>query len=423
MSKSELQVNFHAAQMEVYKDPSRFKVVVAGRRFGKSYLAAWTLLIEGLKSEEHDIYYVAPTFEQGKRIMWRMLQKFGKGIIEHTHENTAVMLLANGRRIFICGSDRPDNLRGVSMAYCVLDEYADMKPMVWEQIIRPALMDAKGGALFIGTPKGKNHFFDLYQEALNKPEWAAFSFKSFDNPFLEKEEILNTSENMSSQSFRQEIEASFESYESQLFKEDWIRYQDEEPDDGWYFITVDPAGFEGVAKEQANKKQRLDETAIAVVKVGTYGWWVADIIHGRWNIRETAINILRNAQKYKCKDIGIESGSLKNALMPFLEEQMLRTGFFANIKPLTHGKQKKTDRIVWALQGRMEKGLIKFRKDKWCRTFVSQMLDFPNPRAHDDLLDALAYIDQIAVIDFASVFTTDFQAENEFNPIDELAGY
>lgn len=416
----ELKVNFHQAQLEVYKHPARFKVVVAGRRFGKSYLAAWTLLIEGLKSEEHDIYYVAPTFEQGKRIMWRMLQKFGRSVIQQTYENTAVCVLNNGRRIFICGSDRPDTLRGVSMAYVVLDEYADMKPMVWEQIIRPALMDCRGGALFIGTPKGKNHFYDLFQDALNRDDWAALSFKSFDNPFLVKEEIEQTSENMSSQSFRQEIEASFESYESNLFKEDWIKYQEEEPTDGWWFIAVDPAGFEEVTKEQSNKKKRLDETAIAVVKVGTYGWWVSEIIHGRWNIRETALNILRTAQKHHCKDIGIEGGALKNALMPFLEEQMLRTKFFANIKPLTHGKQKKTDRIVWALQGRLEKGLIKFKRDKWCRTFIHQMLDFPNPTAHDDLLDALAYIDQIAIIDFASVFTTDIE---EYEPLDEIAGY
>lgn len=418
---SQLKVSFHPAQLEVYKNQSRFKVVVAGRRFGKSYLAAWILLIEGLKSQEHDVYYVAPTFEQGKRIMWRMLQRFGKDVITSTHENTAVCTLSNGRRIFICGSDRPDTLRGVSMAYVVLDEYADMKPMVWEQIIRPALMDCEGGALFIGTPKGKNHFYDLYQDALKKPNWFAFSFKTFDNPFIKKEEVEQTSENMSSQSFRQEIEASFESYESNLFKEDWVIYSEEEPEDGWYFITVDPAGFENVTAEQANKKKRLDETAIAVVKVGTYGWWVREIIHGRWDIRETALQILRTAQKVKCKDIGIESGALKNAIMPFLEEQMLRTSFHAKIHPLTHGKQKKTDRVVWALQGRMEKGLVKFNRGQWNRAFVGQLLDFPNPTAHDDMIDALAYIDQIAVIDFASVFSVD--SYEEYEPFDEISGY
>lgn len=419
----ELKVSFHPAQLEIYKDKSRFKVVVAGRRFGKSYLAAWVALIEGLKSEEHDIYYVAPTFEQGKRIMWRMLQKLGKGIIQQTYENTAVCVLTNGRRIFICGSDRPDTLRGVSMAYVILDEYADMKPNVWEQIIRPALMDCRGGALFIGTPKGKNHFYDLYTDAQGREDWKAFSFQSFDNPFLQKAEIEQTSENMSSQSFRQEIEASFEGYESGLFKEDWIKYQEEEPADGWWFITVDPAGFENVSAEQANKKKRLDETAISVVKVGTYGWWVAEIIHGRWDIRETATTILRTAQKYKCKDIGIEAGALKNAIMPFLEEQMLRTRFFANIKPLTHGKQNKVDRVVWALQGRMEKGHIKFKKGKWCRTFISQMLDFPNKTAHDDLLDSLAYIEQIAVIDFAGVWDSSGQYEQDEYILDEVSGY
>ena len=418
---ADLQVAFHPAQLEVYKNPSRFKVVVAGRRFGKSYLAAWILLIEALKSERHDVYYVAPTFEQGKRILFRMIQGFGKDVIKAVHENTAIITLVNGRRIFICGSDRPDTLRGISMAYVVLDEYADMKPNVWEQIIRPALMDCRGGALFIGTPKGKNHFYDLYEEAKTAKDWAALSFKSFDNPFLEKEEIDQTADNMSSQSFRQEIEASFESYESNLFKEDWIKYQEEEPSEGWWFLAVDPAGFENVGAEQANKKKRLDETAIAVVKVGTYGWWVKEIVHGRWDIRETALQILRAAQSVQCKDIGIESGSLKNAVQPYLEEQMLRTKFFAKIHPLTHGKIKKTERVVWALQGRMEKGLIKFKKGKWNRTFISQMLDFPNPQAHDDLLDALAYVEQIAVIDFGNVWSTENTIDDYI--LDQVSGY
>ena len=420
---ADLQVQFHPAQLEVYKNTSRFKVVVAGRRFGKSYLAAWTLLIEGLKSDKHDVYYVAPTFEQGKRILFRMLQGFGKDVIKAVHENTAIITLTNGRRIFICGSDRPDTLRGVSMAYVVIDEYADVKPMVWEQIIRPALMDCKGGALFIGTPKGKNHFYDLYEEAKTKKDWAALSFKSFDNPFLEKEEIDQTADNMSSQSFRQEIEASFESYESNLFKEDWIKYQEDEPAEGWWFVAVDPAGFENVGAEAANKKKRLDETAIAVVKVGTYGWWVKEIVHGRWDIRETALQILRSAQQVQCKDIGIEAGSLKNAIQPFIEEQMLRTRFFAKIHPLTHGKIKKTERVVWALQGRMEKGLIKFKKGKWNRQFISQMLDFPNPTAHDDLLDALAYIEQIAVIDFSNVWSTDGGYDSTEYILDSISGY
>lgn len=420
---SDLKVEFHPAQLEIYKAIKRFKVVVAGRRFGKSYLAAWIAIIEALKSVEHDVYYVAPTFEQGKRIMWRMLQKLGKDVIQQTYENTAVCVLNNGRRIFICGSDRPDTLRGVSMAYVILDEYADMKPMVWEQIIRPALMDCAGGALFIGTPKGKNHFYDLHEEAKVRDDWEAFSFTSFDNPFLEKKEVEQASDNMSSQSFRQEIEASFEGYESNLFKEDWLKYDTEEPEGGWWFVAVDPAGFENVGAEQANKKKRLDETAIAIVKVGTYGWWVKEIIHGRWDIRETALQILRAAQVVQCKDIGIEAGSLKNAIQPYLEEQMLRTKFYAKVHPLTHGKVNKTSRIVWSLQGRMEKGLIKFNKGKWNRVFLGQMLDFPNKTAHDDLLDALAYIDQIAVIDFAGVFSSDNDYVQDDFILDDISGY
>jgi len=159
---SEINIDLHPAQLEIFNSEKRFKVVAAGRRFGKSRLAAWILLIKALQSDEKDVFYIGPTFQQAKDIMWLMLKELGEPFIAAAHENTAVLTLTNGRRIYLKGSDRPDTLRGVGLAYVVLDEYASMKPVVWEQIIRPTLADVRGGALFIGTPAGKNHFYDLY---------------------------------------------------------------------------------------------------------------------------------------------------------------------------------------------------------------------------------------------------------------------
>ena len=155
------------AKLEIFNSTARFKVVSAGRRFGKSRLAAWILIIKALQSEDKDVFYIGPTFQQAKDIMWNMLKELldGTELIEQTHENTATMTLVNGRKISLKGSDRPDTLRGVGLAYVVLDEYASMKVEVWEQIIRPTLADVKGGALFIGTPAGKNHFYEIWKEA------------------------------------------------------------------------------------------------------------------------------------------------------------------------------------------------------------------------------------------------------------------
>jgi predicted phage terminase large subunit-like protein len=420
---ADLKVTLHPDQLTVFSSNTRFKVVAAGRRWGKSRLAAWILLIKALGSPEKDVFYVAPTFQQAKDIMWGMLKDLGRDVIQQAHENTGVLTLVNGRKIYLKGSDRPDTLRGVGLSYIVLDEYASMKPEVWETILRPTLADVKGEALFIGTPDGKNHFYDLYlQASLDEAgDWEAWTFASTDNPFLDSEEIKSATRQMSTMAFRQEFEASFESFNSGLFKEEWIKYATEEDakeEEGEIFVAVDPAGFEDVAGQAKNKKSRLDETSIAVVKVTPKGWYVLDIQHGRWNVRETSIRILRAAQKHHSRVLGIEKGSLKNALMPYMEDQMRRTSFYPRIEELTHGNKKKTERITWALQGRMEHGRFFLVKGSWNRDFVSQLMDFPNPLVHDDLLDSVAYIAQIG-----SVSYIDSVDVVEYEVLDDVAGY
>jgi predicted phage terminase large subunit-like protein len=419
---SNLRVELHPKQAEVFNDTHRFKVVAAGRRFGKSRLAAWTLIIEALKSKEKDVFYVAPTFQQAKDIMWSVLKELGHSVIKSVHENTAVLTLVNDRKIYLKGSDRPDTMRGVGLAYVVVDEYADMKPQVFEQILRPALSDVKGGALFIGTPKGRNHFYELYQMAQRDEDedWVSFHYTSFDNPLLDPKEIEAAKKSMSSFSFRQEYLASFEAAQSDLFKEDWIKYVDSDdlPSDGAYYIAVDLAGFEDVSKQAGNKKKHLDETAIAVVKVCEDGWYVDTIEFGRWDIKETANKILRTAQDYDVRLVGIERGMAKNAVLPYMQDLMRRMNYFISVIDLTHGNKKKTDRIVWALQGRFEHGRIKLVRGDWNKQFIDQLLNFPNPQIHDDLIDALAYIDQIGVTEFANLVEDD-----EYEPLDEISGY
>lgn len=416
-----LNVKLHPKQLEVFNNKTRFKVVAAGRRFGKSRLAAWTLLIEALKSKEKDVFYVAPTFQQAKDIMWGMIKELGHEIIASAHENTAVLTLVNGRKIYLKGSDRPDTLRGVGLAYIVLDEYADMKANVWEQILRPALADVQGGAMFIGTPKGRNHFYEIYKlgESGKDPEWTSFHYTSYDNPLIPESEIEAAKRSMSSFAFRQEFMSSFEAASRDLFKEEWIVIDEDEPKDGRYFIAVDLAGFINVDKESGNKNKKLDETAIAVVKVGEYGWWVADILHGRWDIKETCEQIMRAVVKYEPTAVGIEKGSLKNATMPYMMDLMRRYSRFFRIDEVTHGNQKKTDRIVWALQGRFENKKVTLNYGSWNNEFIDQLVNFPNAQLHDDLIDALAYIDQIQVVDYFVEYE-----EDDYEPLDpDISGY
>ena len=420
---NELDVSLHPAQLEIFNSKARFKVVSAGRRFGKSRLAAWILIIKALQSDSKDVFYIGPTFQQSKDIMWNMLKELlqGTDLIETTHENTATMTLVNGRRISLKGSDRPDTLRGVGLSYVVLDEYASMKVEVWEQIIRPTLADVKGGALFIGTPAGKNHFYDIWKEAeLEKNvDWEAFQYNSTDNPILDPEEIATARETMSTQAFRQEFEASFVSFTGGIFKQEWIKYDSEEPSEGNFVIAVDPAGFEKVEKERGLKGSKLDETAISIVKINSDEWWVKDILHGRWGIKETAFKILQAAIENQATIVGIESGALKNAILPYLEDEMRAQNRWVVITDVTHGGKKKADRITWALQGRMEHGKISFNKGAWNKSFESQLLEFPTKGTHDDMVDSLAYIDQVSVADFMHTIEID----EDWIPEDEIAGY
>ena len=415
---AELNIDLHPAQLEIFHSKKRFKIVAAGRRFGKSYLSAWLLLINAIQSPSKDVFYVGPTFQQSKDIMWAMLKELGKDLIAQAHENTAVLTLINGRKIYLKGSDRPDTLRGVGLAYVVLDEYASMKPQVWEQILRPTLADVQGGALFIGTPAGKNHFYDLYKDAFEDDEWDAFQYTSTDNPFILESEINAASKTMSSMSFRQEFEASFETNSGGIFKDEWFEVA-EEPKEGHYVIAVDPAGFESIEKERNLKRSRLDETAIAIVKIDRDKWWVKDILHGRWNVKETAKKILSSAMKVESATVGIETGSLRNAILPYLEDEMRIAGKWVTIIELRHGGKKKTERITWALQGRMEHGQITFNKGRDWKDFLGQLNDFPNHLAHDDLLDALAYIDQVSVADFAH----SIELAEDWEALDDVAGY
>ena len=416
---TDLKVELLPWQQEVYQSDKRFKVIAAGRRTGKSRLAAWMLILYGLQANKGHVFYVAPTQGQARDIMWQTLLEVGHPVIATSHVNNLQIKLVNGTTISLKGADRPETMRGVSLKFLVMDEFADMKPEVWEQILRPALADQKGDALFIGTPMGRNHFYDLFQYAnISKdPHWEGWHFTSYDNPLLDKEEIDAAKNSMSAFSFRQEFMASFEAQGSELFKEEHVVFCEEEPEDGQFYIAVDLAGFADIEKA-TTKTKRLDQTSIAVVKANTEGWWVANIIHGRWGVEKTARKIFEAVRDYQPVAVGIEKGALKNAVYPYLNDLMKKNQRFFRVEELTHGNKKKTDRIVWALQGRFEHGNITLNKGDWNTEFLDELFQFPNKLVHDDLIDSLAYIDQLAQVAYAVDYV-----EEEYELTDYYAGY
>ena len=415
---TDLNIQLLDWQKQVWSDDTRFKIVAAGRRTGKSRLAAWMLIVNALQADKGHVFYVAPTQGQARDIMWQTLLELAHPVVTNAHINNLQIKLVNGATISLKGADRPETMRGVSLKFLVMDEYADMKPEVFEQILRPALADQKGAALFIGTPMGRNHFYDLYKyaELEDDESYTAWHFTSYDNELLDPDEIDLAKKSMSSYAFRQEFMASFEARGSEMFKEEWVKFG-ETPEIGDYYVSIDLAGFEDVSKKRT-KNSKLDESAIAVVKVNENGWHLENMIYGRWDLAETARKIFEVVRDYRPISVGIERGISKQAVMSPLMDLMKQRGRFFVVEELTHGNRKKTDRIMWALQGRFENGQITLGQGEWNSRFMDQLFQFPDPLTHDDLVDAFAYTDQLAKV----AYNYDFEID-DLEVLDAVTGY
>jgi len=418
---TELNFEMLSWQQKVFTDETRFKVVAGGRRLGKSRLSAITLLIEALNCPEGSaVMYIAPTLGQARTIMWDLLHDLGRKIIKSAHINNLELTLVNGRKILVRGADNPDSLRGVSLTYVVLDECSFIKSDIWEKVIRAALADKKGRALFITTPNGRNWVYDIFklgQEGTDK-EWKSWQFTTADNETIDPAEIEAAKRTLSSFAFKQEFLADFSNAGQEIFKEEWLK-TGPEPTYGEYVIAIDLAGFEEVGKDPSASKARLDESAIAIVKVTDSGdWWVKDILHGRWDIRATASKILLAVRDHSPIAVGIERGALKNAVLPYLNDLMRKNNVYAHIADLTHGNRRKQDRIAWSLQGRLEHGRITFNEDKEWNEAFDQISMFPTAGLHDDLVDALSYVDQLAI----TTYQQDYE-EDEHEVLDIISGY
>jgi hypothetical protein len=215
-------LKLHNAQMIVYSSRARFRCVVAGRRFGKSILSK-TLMIKYATRPRSKVWYVAPNYRMAKQIMWQDLQdSLPRRWIRKVNDTTLTIWLVNGSTIELKGADNPDSLRGVGLDFLVLDEFQDMKEETWTRVLRPTLADKMGHALFIGSPKGFNHFYDIYMlgqdaERVEMREWESWQFPTILSPFIPKSEIESARRDMDEKSFKQEFLASFETMSGRVY--------------------------------------------------------------------------------------------------------------------------------------------------------------------------------------------------------------
>lgn len=212
-------MNLTKPQTKIFKDQARFRVVVAGRRFGKTFLSTAELIRAAMSGNQRNCWYIAPTYKAAKEIAWGMLlQAIPSEYITKTNETSLSLTLANGSVISLKGAEKPDNLRGRALDFCVLDEFADMRKEAWFEVIRPSLSDRKGSAIFIGTPKGRNHFYDLWTKGVDKDDgWASHQFTTLEGGNVDQDEITAARHDLDERTFTQEYEAKFVNYSGVIY--------------------------------------------------------------------------------------------------------------------------------------------------------------------------------------------------------------
>jgi phage terminase large subunit len=198
--------------LPLHNRKTRWFIGVAHRRAGKTVSAINELVMGALKCRLPNprFAYVAPQLNQAKDIAWTYLKEYTAFLNPKVNESELWVELPGGARIRIYGADNPDRLRGIYLDGVVPDEFGDMDPTMWTQVLRPALSDRKGWAAFIGTPKGKNTFHRLWQEAQDDPDWTRLMLKASETGLLDAKELADAAKMMSADEFAQEYECSFD---------------------------------------------------------------------------------------------------------------------------------------------------------------------------------------------------------------------
>ena len=171
-------------------------------------------LLRAAFARNRTAWYVAPTYKQAKRIAWKRLKELTKtlppGYGPKVYETDLRLEFRWGATIAVRGADNYDSLRGEGLDFLVLDENASMPPEAWTEVLRPALADRRGRALFIGTPQGHNHFYELFEMAKSQPDWATFQFTTEQGGYVTREELEALARELDERTYRQELLASFE---------------------------------------------------------------------------------------------------------------------------------------------------------------------------------------------------------------------
>jgi hypothetical protein len=212
---AELKLNYQPRQqfLPFHQRDQRFACLVCHRRAGKTVACVNELVLRALYTAKKNARYayIAPFYRQAKDVAWSYLKDVTKHFAVETRESDLRVVLPNGAWISLYGADNPDALRGIYLDGVVLDEYGDCRPSLWAEVILPTLADRQGFAVFIGTPKGKNHFYEINERAQKDSSWFQMTLKASDSGLLKQEDLQEMSHQMEQAQYDQEFECDFTS--------------------------------------------------------------------------------------------------------------------------------------------------------------------------------------------------------------------
>jgi hypothetical protein len=207
-------------QETVANDPNRFKVLITGRRFGKTHLCIRELCKHAAKKPGSINWYISPSYRMSKQITWIQLVNKLSDLrwIKQKNEAELTIVLKNGSIISLKGADNWDSLRGVGLDFVVIDEFQDVPHQAWTEVIRPTLSDKQGKALFCGTPKGVGSWSHrLFTQAVHEPNWNAWQFTTIEGGNVPQEEIDAARRDLDDKTFAQEYLATFNTYSGVVY--------------------------------------------------------------------------------------------------------------------------------------------------------------------------------------------------------------
>jgi predicted phage terminase large subunit-like protein len=381
MEQTIILPELHKTQIEVQTNASRFKVIAAGRRWGKGMLGIGESCLRA--SFGKHCWWIAPSFASAAyQAGWRMLEFYASKIPgARLHLQRRAMVMPRGGFCQFKTAEELDSLRGESIDFAVIDEAAHIAQLqtLWELCLRACLLDNKGEAWFVSTPRGYNYYHDLFQRGKNGDNgWASFQFPSSANPFLDAGEIEAIAQDMPALVRRQEMLAEFVQLAGALFKRDSLRV-----------LEVEPSGVNWVRSWDLafTTKTTSDYTAGARLGMTPDGTVViADMLRGRW---EWPVAVSKIAETAKQDGTGVRQGvevvgTQVAALQALLADPLLAAYSFSPVN--VHA-----DKITRALPvvSRSEQGKLAIVRGAWNKDFLDELAAFPEVR-HDDQVDAVA---------------------------------